>query len=321
MKKITKATAILTLTACLTACSASEIPDSEYVYDLSQSDSSVTQNLETTSSDPYCSYTLALPFTLFGADNVQIRAGDVTSILDRSGEPVSLDKLEDTNWNEITCDGFAYLADRPSIILNSIDNADLYDQEHISFKNVPDYSDIEYKRYYVGDKLGGLTLTSANTLFSRVGFNDKSGPLTSEQIKAEGLPFSSMLKRCEVSFDGELTMTGYIRVNVDEYGVEDGDVLFVPTEDCPLPVMNYYAERERDKTVTPLWTRESHGFAYVSEYPVIRLGNIHKDADIGSLPTDGTSVKVQVTVTDITMFCDVHMSSVIACKIVDIAKI
>lgn len=129
-----------------------------------------------------------------------------------------------------------------------------------------------------------------------------------------------MLKRCEVSFDGEVTMMGYIRVNVDEYGVEDGDVLFVPSDGCPLPVMNYYAERERDKTVTPLWTRESHGLAYVSEYPVIRLGNIHKDADIGSLPTDGTSVKVQVTVTDITMFCDVHMSSVIACKFVDIKK-
>lgn len=257
----------------------------------------------------------------FGADNVQINFGEVTSIFDRSGEPVSPDKLEDTNWNEITCDGFAYLAERAGTILNSIDNAGLYDEEHISFKDVPDYSDIEYKRYYVGDKLGELTLASANTLFSRVGFNDKSGPLTSEQIKAEGLPFSSMLKRCEVSFDGELTMTGYIRVNVDEYGVEDGDVLFVPTEDCPLPVMNYYAERERDKTVTPLWTRESHGLAYVSEYPVIRLGNIHKDADIGSLPTDGTSVKVQVTVTDITMFCDVHMSSVIACKIVDIKKI
>lgn len=320
MKKITKTAAIFILAASLTACSASEIPDSEYIYDLSQLDSSVTQNSETTSSDPYCSYTLALPFTLFGADNVQIRGGDVTEILDHNGKPLTLQDLRDTNWNEITCDGFVYLAEHPSVLLNSIDDAELYDPNTLSFKDVPDYYDSEYRRYYVGDKVGSLTVTSAKTVFSREGFNDKSGPLSSVQIKDEGIPFSSMLKRCEVGFDGEVTLTGYVRVSVDEYGVGEGDVLFVPTEDCPLPVMNYYAERERDKVITPLWTRESHGLTYVSEYPEIRLGNIHENADIGSIPADGTSTKVQVKVTDISMICDTAMSSFIDCKIVDIEK-
>lgn len=318
MRKITITAIILILAATLTACTTNKTPGGEHDYILNQSDSPSDPSSVISPDNP--DREKPLPFTLFGADNVQINFGEVTSILDRSGEPVSPDKLEDTNWNEITCDGFAYLAEHPNTILNSIDNADIYDEEHISFKDVPGYSDIEYKRYYVGDKIGELTLTGANTLFSRVAFNDKSGPLTSEQIKAEGLPFSSMLKRCDVSFDGELTMTGYVRVSVDEYGVGEGDVLFVPTGECPLPVMNYYAERERDKIVTPLWTRESHGLAYVSEYPEIRLGNIHEDADIGGLPTDGTSAKVQVTVTDITMFCDVYMSSVITCRIVDIKE-
>ncbi len=314
MRKITKSAAILILVMSLTACTENKVGISD------QSNGPCAPNSAALPDTPETDK--PLPFTLFGADNVQIDFGEVTSILDRSGEPVSPDKLEDTNWNEITCDGFAYIAARPSIILNSIDNADLYDEEHMLFKDVPGYSDIEYKRYYVGDKLGELTLSSAKTLFSRAEFNDKSGPLTSEQIKAEGLPFSSMLKRCEVSFDGELTMTGYIRVTVDEYGVEDGEVQFAPTDGCPLPVINYYAERERDRVITPLWTREAHGLAYVSEYPIIRLGNIHKDAaDIVSIPIDGTSVKVQVTVTDITMFCDVHMSSVIACRIVDIKEV
>lgn len=320
MRKITKATAILILTASLTACSASDISDSEYIYDLSQTDSSVTQSSETTSSDPYCSYTLELPFRLFGADNVQIRSGDVTEILDHDGKPLASTALEDTNWNTIICENFAYLAERSGVLLNSIDNAGLFDTDDLSFKDVPDYYDSEYRRYYAGDKLGSLTITSAKTTFSREGFNDKSGPLSSKQIKAEGIPFSSMLKRCDVTFDGEITMTGYIRVSVDEYGVGEGDVLFVPTGDCPLPVMNYYAERERDRVITPLWTRESHGLAYVSEYPEIRLGNIHKDADIGDIPADGTSTKVKVTVTDISMFCDTMMSSFIDCKIVNIEK-
>lgn len=323
MRKITKATAILILTASLTACSASEIPGGEHDYSSNQTNNSNTFSIRNAAIMPYDSdyyLTLPLPFALFGADNVQINRYEITSITGRNGEQISVKEVEDTDWNEIVCEDFAYLAERSSVLLNSIDNACLFDTDDLSFKDVPDYYDSEYRRYYAGDKLGSLTITSAKTTFSREGFNDKSGPLSSKQIKAEGIPFSSMLKRCDVTFDGEITMTGYIRVSVDEYGVGEGDVLFVPTGDCPLPVMNYYAERERDRVITPLWTRESHGLAYVSEYPEIRLGNIHKDADIGNIPADGTSTKVQVTVTDISMFCDTMMSSFINCKIVDIEK-
>lgn len=317
MRKIT-VFAAAALALSLTACSSSiESSPSD------NSTSSLTNNLQNSSTNrEETSYnSTPLPFTLFGADNVQINFGDVTSILNRKDERIDPEELEDTNWNEIICEDFAYLAECPGTILNSIDNADLYNAETGSFSDTPSYSDIEYKRYYVGGKIGSLTITGAKTTFSREGFNDKSGPLTSEQIKAEGMPFAAMLRRCEVSFDGEMTMTGYVRVNVDEYGVEDGEVLFAPSEDCTLPVINFYAERERDRVITPLWTREAHGFAYVSEYPTIRLGNIHRDADIGDIPADGTSTKVKVTVTDISMFSDTAMSSFIDCKIVDINKI
>lgn len=319
MKKITKATAIMILAASLTACAANKVPGGEHDYISDPFSSPSEPSSETSPDNP--DRDNPLPFTLFGADNVQINFGEVSSILDHSGEPLAHEKLEDTNWNTIICENFAYIAERPSILLNSIDNTDLYNEDTITFKDVSRHSDIEYKRYYVGEKIGSLTLTSAKTIFSREGFNDKSGPLSIEQIKAEGIPFSSMLKRCNASFDGELTLTGYIRVSVDEYGVGEGDVLFVPNGECPLPVMNYYAERERDKVITPLWVRDSHGLAYVSEYPEIRLGNIHKDADIGDIPADGTSTRVKLTVTDITMFSDTAMSSFIDCKIVNIGKV
>ena len=307
----------MALTACLTACSANKPVGG--THDYSNPFGSIESHPEPTPL-PLDPSEYELPFTLFGADNDQINRHDITEILDHSGEPLAWGELEDANWNTIVCEDFAYLAERSSVLLNSIDNADLFDPNNLSFKDVPDYYDSEYKRIYVGDKIGSLTVKSAKTTFSREGFNDKSGPLSSEQIKAEGIPFSSMLKRCDVSFDGELTLTGYVRVSVDEYGVGEGDVLFVPTGDCPLPVMNYYAERERDRVITPLWTRESHGLAYLSEYPEIRLGNIHKDADIGDIPADGASTKVKVTVTDISMFCDTMMSSFIDCRIVNIEK-
>lgn len=317
MKKIT-AFISAALALSLTACSGSDekTPSGNSTNNFTNNSQGNNSNSEETSYN-----STPLPFTLFGADNVQINFGDVSAILDKSKNPVSPDKLEDTGWNEITCEGFAYLSEHPSTLLNSVDHADRYNPETIEFADVPSYTDTEYKRYYVGDKLGSLTLKSAKTTFSREGFNDKSGPLTSEQIKAEGIPFAAMLKRCDASFEGSLTMTGYIRVNVDEYGVEDGDVLFAPGEDCPLPVINFYAERERDRIVTPLWTQETHDFAYVSEYPMIRLGNIYRNADVGDIPADGTSTKVTVTVTDISMFSDTAMSSFIDCKIVNIEKI
>lgn len=314
MKKNTAIAAILAISLTFTACHKTNSGKDE------TPDSSFDSHPEAVPL-PIDPSEYELPFTLFGADNVRITKYDITSITGRNGEPIYFKAVEDTNWNEIICEDFAYIAERPGVLLNSIDNADLYDPGALSFKDVPDYFDSEYKRYYIGDKIGSLTIKSAKTTFSREGFNDKSGPLTSEQIKAEGLPFSSMLQRCDVSFDGELTLTGYVRVSVDEYGVGEGDVLFVPTGECPLPVMNFYAERERDKVISPLWTRRSHGLAYVSEYPEIRLGNIHKDADIGDIPADGTSTRVQVTVTDISMFSDTALSSFIDCKIVNIEKI
>lgn len=318
MKKITILAALaVALSLSLTACKTDREEDSPNDSENSKPNSQQSQ----TNSPEQSNNSEPLPFTLFGADNVQINFGEVTSITDRKGEPLSPEKLEDTNWNEIVCDNFAYLAEHSDINFNSVDNADLYDPENAAFADVPSYSDIEYKRYYVGDKFGALTLTSAKTTFRRDGYEDKSGPYTSEQIKDEGLPFSGMLNRCDASFEGELTLSGYVRVCVDEYGVQAGEILFVPDKTCPLPVINFYTVRELDRTVTPLRTSLAHDFAYVSEYPEIRLGNISQYDNVYGIPTNGTTVRAHVTVDNITMFSDTALASVIQGEIVDIAVI
>ncbi|MBD5384242.1 MAG: hypothetical protein HDR72_04510 [Ruminococcaceae bacterium] len=315
--------AALLLTGC--AENKEETPNSpgEISSVLSDSNSSTISSSTGTSSDssdsaPGESAAEPLPFPLYGADNVQITFGDVTEMLDNEGNALTRETLEDTNWQEIFCNGFVYLAE-PTVSLNSVDDADKYDPETFLFGGAPEYTDTEYKRYKVGDKFGELTVKSAETAFSRIGYEDKEGVMTTEQIREEGMSFAGMLWRCSAEFDGTVTMTGYMRVCVSEYGVEEGEVLFVPDKDSlALPVINFHVDHETDTVNTAVWQWPVKDFAYATEYPTIRLGNINNGVDINGIPADGTSTKVSVTVTNISMFCDMHMSSFIDGEIVSV---
>lgn len=262
-----------------------------------------------------------LPFTLFGADKVQITYADVTAAADKDGNPIAPEELKDPDWYEIKCDGFAYMTE-PSISLNSRDNADRYNSEKLIFDGLPEYTDAEYRRFKVGDKFGELTVKSASTTFSRIGYEDKEGVLTEEQIRNEGMCFAGMLGRCDASFDGTVTMTGYMRVVISEYGVEEGEVLFVPDADSlVLPLMNFHVDRDTDSVNTDVWQWNVNDFAYATEYPNIRLGNINKGTDISGIAADGTSTKVKVTATNISMFCDMNMSSFIDGELVSVEPV
>lgn len=262
-----------------------------------------------------------LPFTLFGADNVRITYADVTEAADKDGNPIAPEELKDPDWYEIKCSGFAYMTE-PSISLNSRDNADRYNSEKLIFDGLPEYTDAEYRRFKVGDKFGELTVKSASTKFSRIGYEDKSGLLTEEQIRNEGMCFAGMFEQCEASFDGTVTMTGYMRVVVSEYGVEEGEVLFVPDADSlVLPLMNYHIDRGTDSFNTAVWQSTVKDFIYATEYPTIRLGNINKGTDISGIAADGTSTKVKVTVTNISMFSCLSMSSFIDGELVSIEPV
>lgn len=288
------------------------------------SDSSDYSNVsdETNNTEP-------LPFTLFGADNVQITFADVNSITDKDGNPIAPEAVKDPDWYEILCDGFAYLAE-PSISLNSRDNADLYDPEKLIFDSLPEYTDAKYKRFNVGDKFGELTLKSASVTFSRIDYEDdekakegkEDAALTEEQIREAGMSFAGMFEGCSASFDGTVTMTGYMRVVISEYGVEEGTVLFVPDADSlVLPLMNYHIDYDTDSINTALWQWNVNDFTYATEYPTIRLGNINNGTNISGISADGTSTKVKVTVTNISMFSNLHMSSFIDGELVSVEPV
>lgn len=320
MKRMTVISVLLA--AMLTGCAAENgssavnsgsVPDSDPVSNpISSPDSSSDLAADLSeppeSSEPSQS-SAELPFPLYCADGTRITVSEITSAKDKDGNAVAPGALEDTGWEEIVCDGFAYLAE-PTVCLNSADDADRYDPEALLF-DAPRYTDTPYRRVYVGDRCGELTVKSASTMFSRIGYEEKEGVLTTEQILAEGMSLLGMFRRCDVSFDGTVTMTGYMRVCVSEYGIEEGEIIFVPDKDSmALPLMNFHCDYENDRFNTSVWQWNVNGFAYASEYPTIRLGNI-ADVDISGVPADGTSAGVRVTVTDISMFCDTAMSSFI----------
>lgn len=86
MKKITKAATIFILAVSFTAYTANKTLGGEHDYISNQSDGTSEPSSVISSDKP--DRENPLPFTLFGADNVQINFEEVTTILDRSGKPV-----------------------------------------------------------------------------------------------------------------------------------------------------------------------------------------------------------------------------------------
>lgn len=89
------------------------------------------------------------------------------------------------------------------------------------FDSLEDYSKLKYFRVDVGDTAAGLTCTNAKTTYITSG----SG---------------NFLQESELSFDGELNVTGYVYLcGKDEAYFSDGDIRFVPDENgwnsMPIP--------------------------------------------------------------------------------------
>ncbi len=194
-------------------------------------------------------------------------------------------------------EGFTYLAEPTGICLNSRDNADIFNEDELTFEGIPQNAPSEYKRYNIGDTICGLTLTDANTAFYYGGVDS-----------------------CRAELEGSVTMTGYIAIAPeDEYGIDEGDIFFVP---CPgndlLPVVNF--RYEGVGLINPLYVAMSEGFAHVNEYSgSISLGNVHRtDLDLSGIPADYSfSAKARVTVDKVNLSCS-GFSCDTVCNLTDI---
>ncbi|MDE7399377.1 MAG: hypothetical protein K2N06_07590 [Oscillospiraceae bacterium] len=246
---------------------------------------------------------------LVGLAGDRISKSEISQVFNLDGSS----EYSDESFQSVLCDGFVYLAEPTLNNLNSIDNSDIFDADAMTFARMSAGKLKNYKRVNVGDTISGLTVTAAQSNFavdSMDGF-DKNALYE----KFPEIYFNAA--NCE--FSGELTMTGYACViPEDEYGIESGTILFVPSGECPLPVMGYASDEENG--IYHCANIGMHGdFTWAGEYGQINIGNINSvSADVSVLPTDGTFVKVAVTVDSIKLSGGVNFNNIATANIVEI---
>lgn len=239
------------------------------------------------------------PDDLYGPGMDKVSADEITEI----------STYGDYVWTEAKCDGFVYLAEPTGVSFNIDENAELYDNENFTFIGAPEVSAAEYKKYYVGDSICGLTVKSALSNFSV--HSNYSHP-------------ESYFFRGEVFFDGSLEMTGYLVILTDdEYAVGGvGDIIFIPDNESQiLPVLNYNRLSEENGVYSSCISHctIAGGFAYQSEYPFGCCGNISEyDSALFAAVEHNTPTRVKVTVDEISMSSTVEWFANLNMRITDL---
>lgn len=276
---------------------------SEPVIGTSQSTTrSVSEPTISTTSEPDPRETF-----ITGVMGEKILTDEISSVFTNNGAELTAAELTRETFSAVLCDGFAYLAEPSGLARNSIDNADVYDENTLQFSDVTPQPVSDYKRVNVGDSIGGLTLKEAQVNFA-------SG---SEM----GLPDVAFVYGSAM-FEGELTMTGYIsRAAEDSYNFMTGDLMFVPCDgESTLPVMSYTYDEQLGYCHAPQYVSSGSGFTWYNEFGYIYLGNAAgTTVDISMIPDDGTFVKVRVTFNKLLMSSGIDRGNVITAELIDIA--
>lgn len=303
----------LALTACTnetnSLANSTDTPDSkadsaitESTDDRTHQPSASSLNIEKAATQPPAGTATKIE----GPDGTPIYTSEFTTYTDKNGNPAD---YTDGNLGYAVCSGFAYIAPPGELCLTSIDNADIYNEDTLSFAGVPDTKFQDYVRINVGDKVNGLTVKSASATFG-----DDEMNLPENKC---GKYFSG----CECEFIGDMELVGYAcAVKEDAYGIQAGDILFVPQGECPLPSMSFKTDEETG--VHHLYyTGSNYGLTWVNQYGQIFLGNTQETtADISCLPSDGTFVKVKVVIDNIRMTSNKDWIDLIQANIVTIER-
>ena len=241
-----------------------------------------------------------------GLTGEPIYSSEISTVFTKDGSEVAPEGLTRENFSAVLCDGFIYLAEPTKISRNIVDNADVYDSENMQFSDTIPEKISNYKRYNVGDTICGLTLKDAQVNFAG---------------GAEmGLPEIAFVYGAAM-FDGELTMTGYLsRAAADSYSVMTGDLMFIPSDgEADFPVMSYTYDEELGYCHSLQYASGS-GFTWLNEFGYVYLGNAdNTTADLSELPSDGSFVKVTVTVDNLMTSAGVDRGNSITAEIVDIS--
>jgi len=218
---------------------------------------------------------------LVGADGLPIYTSEITGVTvvdpqsDLGAREISVEELDESTFASVTCDGFAYVHDS-RINVNAIDDPDKFEDGVYIGEELPPST--EYRRLRTGDRVGELTVRSAETVFTPDG---------------ELAEYGSYLESSSVRYDGELTVTGYLSI-IENPLYQDGMVSLMPI-DNPLPQMIYQYADGVGISHAPLL-----GDGFYSEAADFNLGYLCDiNADMNGLKTGDINVKVRAVIGDI----------------------
>ncbi len=217
---------------------------------------------------------------------------------------IPLSEMTENNWLDVTCSDYVYLAEPLGIYYDSVKNADIFDENEMTFTGVPETVSYKFKKYKVGDSFGELKVTKARTTFCSVWYDLNPAYFNGGFVR----------------FEGTLTLTGkcYISPEDDVY-VLKRDIKFFPDEDSrKLPVMEYPSDENGNSS---LHRHMNNTVCLLSEYPTgIALGNAgdHPDLDFGEFPEDGSLVDVQVTIDNFSCRNELNFTKSFSARLVDI---
>lgn len=234
-----------------------------------------------------------LPFEIVGPDKKQLWYGDVTDFIGAQ----SIELLSEDNWNTITCDGFAYVASPLGCIFNNIDDA----AEDLMILRDNQSLEHDFKRVYVGDSFGSLTVAEAsNTFESRwLSAKDDDSNIKPEDYDLDKLHIAALTKN-HVKFDGEITVDAYIVGHVDK---NDNYILAFRNGETQIPLVNYIQKEAIKNSVyaTELSNLScGNGFQYVGELPTLTLGESER-AIVEPYLVNANYLKATVTLSNIEM--------------------
>lgn len=301
---------VLTFTSCSSGNIDSDI-DTLTVFDNSDQ---VESSIVSSSDNPTSS------------DNSTISSNESSNDIDTSKPVIALEFLVGlagdlvpaenylSDMNGITPQNFmrckvkgTYVAIPDGIFRTSRDNSDVFDEEDNNFTDVSVERKNDFIRVEEGDEICGLKVKNAVSEFNAEGamrpYKFEDG--TMKNGTELGIP-EIYFHSGQLELEGSVEMTGYISIVAEDvYGVNVGDILFIPTDCQPaLPVL-YYSFDPSEGFYHSVGNCYMDGdIVYTNEYGCGRfeLGNKNTTtADLSSIPDNGSFVKAKVVVSNISM--------------------
>lgn len=200
-----------------------------------------------------------------------------------------------------------YVAVPSGIFRTSLDNPDVFDSENRCFTDISAERKKDFIRIEEGDEICGFKVKKAVSVFAPEGADEPYKMPDGTMKKGTELGFPEIyFRRGELELEGTVEMTGYIRIVAEDvYGMEAGDIRFIPAECKPaLPVLNYDFDPSEGFYHDIVNCYMEEGIAFCNEYGCgcFKLGNKSETtADLGFIPADGSFIKAKVIVKNISM--------------------